>query len=133
MVKCFDLEAVLAGSELVSALSDGADEARHALAVEAGRIVDRLDELDRIIAGKGVLELMRFRLHESWDEDDEDSRKVLVEVKFDNVLGEARQQANVLRQMLVTLGLGEASEKPVERSSVLDELAKRRSARGAGT
>lgn len=118
------------GSGLYSALTPGAaDAARDALAVEAGRVVDRLDELDRIIAGKGVLELMRFRLHESFDEDD-DSRTVLVEVKFDNVLGEARQQANVLRQILVSLGLGKADAAvPEAKGSVLDDLAKRRAAR----
>lgn len=117
----------MAGSELVSALSDGSDEARHVLAVEAGRIVQRLDELDNIIQGKGVLDLMRFRVLDNYLEDG--SPELKVTVSFDNVLGEARQQANVLRQMLVTLGLGDAVEKHVERSSVLDELTKRRSAR----
>lgn len=122
----------MAGSELVSALSDGSDEARHALAVEAGRIVDRLDELDRIIQGKGVLELMRFRVLDAYD--DGDSKQITVHVKFDSVLGEARQQANALRQVLVSLGLSAvAVEKPAERSSVLDELAKRRASRGSGT
>lgn len=116
----------MSGSELVSALSSGEDLARHALAVEAGRIVQRLDELDSIIQGKGVLELMHFRVPDAFAGGSE----VTVEVKFDNVLGEARQQANVLRQVLVTLGLGAAEEvaKP-ERSSVLDELTKRRAAR----
>lgn len=119
------------GERLHAALStEGVDAARDALATEAARILDRLDELDRIIAGKGVLELMRFRLHEKWGE--ENDRTVLVEVKFDNVLGEARQQANVLRQLLVTLGLGKAeAEKPEQKGSPLDELAKRRAARGA--
>lgn len=121
----------MAGSEVASALSDGSDSARHALAVEAGRIVDRLDELDRIVQGDGVLELMRFRLKDLFSDDD--GRSVSVEVKFDNVLSEARQQANVLRQILVSLGIGEAVEKPaVERSSVLDELSKRRASRIAG-
>lgn len=121
----------MSGSELVSALSNGEDLARHALAVEAGRIVQRLDELDSIIQGKGVLELMQFRLNESF-EDDGDERTLNVSVKFDSVLGEARQQANVLRQVLVSLGLGSAEPaEKVERSSVLDELAKLRAARHA--
>ncbi|UOQ56084.1 hypothetical protein MUN78_10245 [Leucobacter allii] len=121
------------GRKLSEALSPaGAELARDALAVEAGRILDRLDELDNIIAGKGVLELMRFRCTDLFGEDDE--RHVRVEVHFDNVLGEARQQANTLRQILVSLGLGKAAEKPAaeKRSSVLDELARKRAARSAG-
>lgn len=112
---------------LFSALSEQADDAaREALALEAARISDRLDELDSIIAGRGVLELMQFRIPHAFGGGDE----VTVEVKFDNVLGEARQQANVLRQILVSLGLGTAEvKKPERRSSVLDELAKRRAAR----
>ena len=120
------------GLSLFKALSpDVSDQAREALATEAARISDRLDELDRIIAGKGVLELMRFRVADVFD--DADGRNVRVEVKFDSVLGEARQQANVLRQILVSLGLGKVAEKPPQqRSSVLDELAKRRAGRSAG-
>lgn len=60
-----------------------------ALVVETARTADRLEELDSIIAGKGVLELMRFRLNERWGE--ENDRTVSVEVKFDHVLAEARQ------------------------------------------
>lgn len=121
------------GARLYSALSPQASElSREALAMEAARIMDRLDELDRIIAGKGVLELMRFRVRDVFGEDDE--RNIHVEVKFDNVLGEARQQANTLRQILVSLGLGKAEAKqPEQRSSILDELAKRRAARQSGT
>lgn len=120
------------GKRLYSALSGGSDDvARDALALETARISDRLDELDRIIAGRGVLELMQFRLKDSFDDDE--GRSVLVEVKFDNVLGEARQQANVLRQMLVSLGLGQVVTKAEpQRSSILDELAKRRAGRAAG-
>lgn len=117
------------GSKLRAALSPEATElSREALAIEAGRIADRLDELDRIIAGKGVLELMRFRVADVFDEDDE--RRINVQVHFDNVLGEARQQANTLRQILVSLGLGKEAAKPAEqRGSVLDELARKRAAR----
>lgn len=60
-----------------------------ALALETARAADRLEDLDAIIAGKGVLNLMRFRLNESWGE--EGDRTVKVEVKFDHVLAEARQ------------------------------------------
>lgn len=117
------------GGKLYSALSPaGEDAARDVLALEAARIMDRLDELDRIIAGKGVLELMRFRLADVFDAEEE--KRIRVEVKFDSVLGEARQQANVLRQILVSLGLGKAEAKQPERKgSPLDEIAKRRAAR----
>ncbi|QAB17121.1 hypothetical protein Leucomu_03570 [Leucobacter muris] len=122
------------GQKLSAALSPaGAELSREALAMEAGRIIDRLDELDQIIAGKGVLKLMRFRVGEIFDEDEE--RHIQVHVHFDNVLGEARQQANTLRQILVSLGLGKSAEQQggQKRSSVLDELARKRAARAAGT
>ena len=122
------------GQKLTAALSpEGAELSREALAKEAGRIIDRLDELDNVIAGKGVLKLMRFRVGEIFDENEE--RHTHVHVHFDNVLGEARQQANTLRQILVSLGLGKAAETPAaeKRSSVLDELARKRAARAAGT
>lgn len=121
------------GSEVyLSLVSESSDASRRALAHEAGRMADRLDELDRIIAGKGVLELMQFRLHESWD--DEDDRTVLVQVKFDAVLAEARQQANTLKQVLVSLGLGSAEvAAPEKKGSTLDELNARRAARAANS
>lgn len=119
------------GTELFAALSpEGTDATRKALSLEAARTADRLDELDNIIAGKGVLKLMRFRVADIFD-DAEGKRNIRVEVKFDSVLGEARQQANVLRQMLVSLGLGTAAAaKPVaKKESKKDELAQRRNAR----
>lgn len=75
-----------------------------AVALEACRIADRLDELDRVIAGKGVLNLLSFRLdldleHESGD------REVRVRVEFSHVLAEARQQAATLTALLSKLGL----------------------------
>lgn len=69
------------------------DKSRDALVIEAARTADRLDELDSIIQGKGVLELMQFRvLNREFDEDNEDQLNISVEVKFQNVLSEARQQ-----------------------------------------
>ena len=72
---------------------------------EACRAKDRLDELDSIIHGKGVLNLMRFRLHESFDED---SVYALVEVKFDNVIATANATANLMKQLLAALRLPDA-------------------------
>lgn len=91
------------GDRLRSLLDSAKDPRQYALLVEAARIADRLDELDRIIAGKGVLNLMRFRLHDLFS--DEDERNVSVEVKFDSVLAEARQQASTLRALLQSLGV----------------------------
>lgn len=82
---------------------------------EACRAKDRLDELDSIIHGKGVLDLMRFRLHESWGEDGD--RTVLVEVKFDNVITTANATANLMKQLLAALRLPDAvtGKKPQYR------------------
>ena len=76
---------------------------------EACRAKDRLDEFDSIIHGKGVLDLMRFRLHESWGE--EGDRTVLVEVKFDNVIATANATANLMKQLLAAMRLPDASGK----------------------
>lgn len=106
-----------------------------AMALEAARLVDRLEELDSIIQGKGVLELMQFRVLDA-HMGDEDEKRLVVEVKFNNVLAEARQQQNVLRQMLVTLAPpADAKIAPTptaaQPSSVTDEFTKRRRERGA--
>lgn len=67
----------------------------NALALEAARAADRLDDIDRIIQGKGVLELMQFRLKELPTDPSETGEPYVVEVKFQTVLAEARgQQAN---------------------------------------
>ena len=53
-----------------------------------------------------------------------------VEVKFDSVLSEARQQQGVLRQMLVSLGLqSAATESPAAPASTVDEFTQRRERR----
>ena len=70
---------------------------------EACRAKDRLDEFDSIIHGKGVLNLMRFRLREHWDE--EGDRTVAVEVKFDSVITQANATANLMKQLLAALRL----------------------------
>lgn len=75
------------GLEIWKALKTG-EIARDALVLEAARTADRLNELDNIIQGKGVLELMQFR--SVLQESDEDTR--VIEVKFQNVFSEARQQ-----------------------------------------
>jgi hypothetical protein len=75
------------------------DVPRNALVLEAARTADRLDELDNIIQGKGVLNLMQFRL----DFPSGDDEPYSVEVKFAAPLAEARQQATTLANILTKL------------------------------
>lgn len=75
------------------------DVPRNALVLEAARTADRLDELDNIIQGKGVLNLMQFRL----DFPNEEDGPYTVEVKFQAPLAEARQQATTLAALLTKL------------------------------
>lgn len=70
---------------------------------EAARQKDRLDEMDRIIHGKGVLNLMRFRVDGLDDFDDE--RKMTVTVKFDGIIDRANATANAMKQLLAALRL----------------------------
>ncbi|WP_102157695.1 hypothetical protein [Zhihengliuella halotolerans] len=90
------------------------DVARNALALEAARTADRLDELDNVIQGKGVLNLMRFRVLDLSHEDD-GSVSYNIEVKFQNVLSEARQQQTTFANVLSKLGLGDTAAKPAEQ------------------
>lgn len=102
------------GAALWEALAVEPDTSRGAVALEACRIADRLEELDRIIAGKGVLNLLAFRVKDVFS--DLESRHVSVEVKFQSVLSEARQQAVALTALLAKLGLGESAPKVEEAS-----------------
>jgi hypothetical protein len=101
-------------------------EATRRLVLEAARSVDRLSDLDEVIAGKGVLQLLRFRLA--------DHEGKVAEVKFDGVMAEARQQqsnlANLIKTILPNLN---ADSGVAKERDVLDEIAQRRSARGAGS
>ncbi|MFS0718854.1 hypothetical protein ABC337_04975 [Arthrobacter sp. 1P04PC] len=85
----------------------GSDVPRNALVLEAARLADRLDELDNIIQGKGVLNLMQFRLHMEGSEDGEYN----VEVKFQHVFSEARQQAIAFSTILSKLAPVESAAK----------------------
>ena len=84
------------------------DVPRNALVLEAARLADRLDELDNIIQGKGVLNLMQFRL----DFPEGDDEPYTVEVKFQTPLAEARQQAIALSTILSKLAPADAATKP---------------------
>ena len=80
---------------------------------EACRMKDRLDEFDRIIQGKGVLNLMQFRLE--LDEFIDDPRAT-VTVKFDGVIDKANSTANAMKQLLAAMRLPDANgRKPQQR------------------
>lgn len=91
------------------------DPGQQAMLEEACRSADRLDELDSIIAGKGVLRLMRFRVGEVFERPDGDH--LTVEVTFNSVLSEARQQQTVFKQLLAALRLPDqaSGRKPQQR------------------
>jgi len=120
---------------LVEQLSEGVtDAARLALVDEVARTADRLDNLDSIIRGKGVLNLLRFRLRDIFEVADE--RKVTVVVTFDGVMSETRQTTLAFRQLLMSLALSAppaAVPAPEKKGTALDELERRRAARMSGT
>jgi hypothetical protein len=99
------------------------DPAGRILLHEACRMTDRLEQMDLILRGDAS----------TWAviSDDYAGGKRTTKVVLDDALAEARQQAATLRQLLTTLKLGSAVERPTERGS-LDQLAGRRAARRAG-
>jgi hypothetical protein len=94
------------GAALWVALAGQLGTPRGELVLEACRTADRLNDIDAVIAGRGVLNLMQFRLDLDLFEDDR--RKVEVTVKISGVLGEARLQAAALAALLTRLGVGGA-------------------------
>lgn len=108
------------GSRIWTAVVADVDVAGREILLEACRTADRLDELDRIIHGDGVLELLRFRTNDSGDE---------VTVSFDNVLAEARQQQVAFQRLVQSLKL---SDQPVKEVDFLDELTSRRESKATG-
>jgi hypothetical protein len=92
------------------------------LALEACRTADRLDELDSVIAGKGVLNLMQFRTRSNGWWDDEGDHHVHIEVGFQSVLAEARQQQATFKALLVELGLKSTPAQPSEEGSPLAQV-----------
>ena len=112
--------------ESLSAVIMRHPEATKAMILEAARAADRLADIDDVVAGKGVLDLLRFRLR------DDEGR--IAEVKFDSIISEARQQQTNFASLLKTIlpNLDEKAGIAKERD-VLDEIAQRRAARGAGS
>jgi hypothetical protein len=79
---------------------------------EACRIKDRLDDMAKIIEGKGVTELLHFRMPYVF----EGSEVRTVEVKFDDVITRANQTANMMKQLLASLRLPDVTgARPQQR------------------
>jgi hypothetical protein len=94
-----------------------------ALLLEACRIADRLDTLDRQLHGDAWL---RFRHHES---------DVEVTVYVDRVLAEAREQATAFRGIVAELSKSSSAPKPAESTGGggLADLTAKIAARRAST
>jgi hypothetical protein len=78
------------GQEFYEALTVGVQvpAERRALVMEAARMADRLEELNDVIAGKGVLKLMHFRVPHALNPE---TGVIRVEMSVDHVMGEVRQ------------------------------------------
>lgn len=125
------------GTEIYAALvTPTTDAASKAIALEAARTADRLDDLDQIIQGKGVLKLMMFRILNR--EIDEESMEMTlnVDVNFQTPLAESRQQATALSGLLKSYaqlnGAVTQPEKPAQpkpAADPADEVRRRREER----
>ena len=116
------------GKDLWEAVSDEhtLDIAQRQLLLEACRTADNLDGLNAIVTGKSDwMELMRFRTKR--DADDQ------IEVSFDNVLSEQRQQQNVFKQLLAAMRLPDQAtgKKPQQRGGARGSYTS--NGAGAGT
>lgn len=108
--------------------TDGMPENLVALLTEACRVRDRLDQLDEVIQGKGVLQLMHFRsvVDEFFDDD---PRHVILTV--DAVMQHAATQAGVLKNLLEKIPApASKAAKPAGGGTALDQLEERRKQRG---
>jgi hypothetical protein len=112
--KMFPPGLLVAGQELWSAITSDRelDAASKALLLNACRIVDRLDQLDKEIDGR----LLSF--NQRGDE------------VINPLISEHRQQFNTLAGIFSKMGLGELP-KPKTGESKFDELAKKRADRAA--
>lgn len=103
-----------AGRRLYDSLHDDDDPyALTALIVEAARIKDRLDQFDRVLSGDADCWLS---LTDVRGEDD------ILEIRVDNSLQEARQQANALRQLIGEIRRQKDTEPAGDDNDGLDDL-----------
>ena len=90
---------------------------------EACRQKDRLDEMDDVIRGKGVLNLLRCRLHEL-DAMAENPEATVI-VKFDGIIEKANSTANQMKQLLAAMRLpdAETNARPQQRGGARGSYA----------
>lgn len=126
------------GAELYRSLvNPKTDPARKAIALEAARTADRLDDLNQIIAGKGVLKLMMFRVVNRQIDEEFSEMNLTVDVNFATPLTESRMQATALTgllksfQQLDPANADDSGEKPKSGPSPEDILAQKRAEREA--
>lgn len=73
--------------------------AKEQLVIEGARMADRLEKMNDIIAGKGVIELLHFRMKSPMD----DEGLVTIEMSIDNIMAEARQLQAGFERLTKTL------------------------------
>lgn len=107
------------------------DPVRKELAIEAGRMADRLEQLNGVIAGdEKFASLLHFRMRDHLD----DSSVATIDLVIDKPLGEARQLQLAFERLIRDLAAPATAraepEKPKAEEPV-DELAARIAARRA--
>lgn len=119
------------GQELYDHLApEGTDTARKNLALEAARMADRLEDLDKVIHGKGFQDLFQLDVVDDYRKA-EGVANVEVVVKINSVISESRQLAAAFSGILKTLGAeGEAQAKPQPQTGT-DVIAQKRKEREA--
>lgn len=122
------------GAALWTTLGQSEGSSAGAIALEACRIADRLDELDAIIAGKDVLHLLMFRVRLDLEELLEKKPDAVIKIEVSNVLAESRQQAMALKNLLELLMKTSpaAAPRPAAAANPLDQLQAKRNERTGG-
>lgn len=102
------------------------DVPRRELAVEAGRMADRLEHLDQQInGGEHMLKMLHFRMRSEV----EDDGTVTIELVMDKALAEARQLQLAYERIVKTLAA--PAESQVPKKDVADDISARIAARRA--
>jgi hypothetical protein len=115
------------GAALWKTLAQSLDTVPGQIALEACRTADRLEDMDRVIRGKGVLKMMQYRLRADWEDDEK--RDVRVQVVFDQVLAEARMQQASFAKLLADVGAPAVPLPKPKAKNPLDELRAKREAK----
>ncbi|MGV9666945.1 hypothetical protein [Nocardia niigatensis] len=110
-----DLDLGPGAAALYESLSDPTDTPElSALVLEAARIKHRLDRLDRLISGDE--ELWAYLVTAKGGDE------AVLEVRIDNAMTEARQQATVFRQMLAEIVRRRGQNNGAGEYDPLDDL-----------